>query len=105
MPRLSRDIFKHLLRDVDGVELVGERDAVDDLASVVREVRADIVIVDGESDATSVATFLRDYTRLKVLAVEAAGDSASVHEFSPHRSYVGELTRETVLRAFEGRPA
>jgi hypothetical protein len=103
MHRLPREIFTQLLRDEDGVELVGELDSADDLAAAVRASGADFVIV--EDEETSVASFLKRYSQLKVLAVEDAGDNASVYEFSPNRSYVGELTRETVRRALEDRTA
>ena len=105
MPRLPRDIFKKLLGDGAGIELVGELDSADDLAATVHETHADFVIIDCDEGTLRVAEFLRRYSRLKILAVEAAGDSASVYEFLPHRSYVGELTRETVLHAFEDRQA
>jgi DNA-binding NarL/FixJ family response regulator len=105
MQRLPREIFKQLLHGEDGLELVGELDSAHDLAAAVRETEADLVIVDGDEEAPSVAAFVRGYSRLKVLAVEAAGDTLSLYEFSPYRSYVGEFTRETMLRTIEdGRP-
>jgi DNA-binding NarL/FixJ family response regulator len=101
MPRLPRDLVKQILGDDDDVEVVGELDTPDGLVAAVRETRADFVVVGSDAGASSAAPFLDEYSRIKVLEVEADGARAFVYRLSPRRSFVGELNRESVRRALD----
>jgi hypothetical protein len=94
MQRLPRDIFKRVLTDAKGVELVGELTDGDDIAAKVCETRANFIIAGPGEDGTAISSFFTDYAKLEVLSVEEDGDAAVVHRLAPSQSPIGELTPE-----------
>lgn len=68
---------------------------------------ADVVVVsppDPEHDTETVSLLYR-FPRTRVLALDAGGRRAFLYELRPHRTSLGELSRESLLAALRGERA
>jgi hypothetical protein len=99
-PPLLNSLLVRLLASAPDVQVL-DGEAADE------GILADVVVVsppDPEHDTEAVNLLYRS-PRTRVLALDAGGRRAFLYELRPHRTALGELSRESLLAALRGERA
>lgn len=97
---MAGDIVRQILSHHDDVEIVASIPDVNALESVPEIAEVDVVITSSsrnQPDLGRVDRVLAARPRVRVLAVEDDGRTASVYMLRPHRTELGPLSPETLI--------
>jgi hypothetical protein len=100
LPRMLAEILTAALDDEPDVELVGKPPDLEALKAMVARHEVDVVILGLSDDALSPAQFqLFDAdARVRILALEQQGRSASLYELRPYRTMLGEGSPQELMQ-------
>jgi hypothetical protein len=100
------DILQHVVARDPTLAVVGIIDAKK-LSAHARRTRADVVVVaqKAKDERDSLAALLRSRPRLKVLTIVANGESGTLYELRPRRTFIGDISMDSLSKAIRGPPA
>ena len=103
MPQLLREIVRSILATQPDVDLDPTCVPSSDIASASALARADVLILaeDG-TPRDDYAPALYAHPRLRLVAISDDRRQAVLYELRPHRSPLGELSAESLIRAVHG---
>jgi hypothetical protein len=104
MSNMLSDILTGVLAQTPDFVVAGNVGEGEDLAMEIRTNRADALILQSDQPGTtdSFASLLRNFPALKVVAIDATGNSGFVHQLRPYSVRIDELSADalqSVLRA------
>lgn len=100
MPRMLREIIREVVSPQPDMEVAGEFAAAHSLLEAVERTQADFVITGtGDAELADVGRVLREWPRLKVLAVAADGRQTYLYELRPQKVHLGEVSPQNLLDA------
>jgi DNA-binding NarL/FixJ family response regulator len=107
MTTMFASILCAALGETPGLTVAGQCTAADDLLSRIREVGADVLIVQSSDpgDVTRLLPLLRDCPTLRVLALTANCGGGFVHELRVHSTRLTDLSAAGLGAAAQGRAA
>ena len=99
------DILEHAVAKDPELAVVGMIDDAN-LAAAARRTRADVLVMvqKAPDERHSLSQLLRSRPRMKVLTIVASGDSGALYELRPHRTFVADITAETLSEAIRDPP-
>ncbi len=101
MPRMLRDLFKHVVAEQTDMDLVGELLDPLGLLLAAGQTHADVVILGlHNSEFPGICShLLGEYPHIKILGVTEDGRRAYLYELRPEKIPVGEVSPEGLLAA------
>ena len=106
MPPLLNDIVRTVLGSQADVELELRPVPAADIVSADAVSQADVLILaEQRSHRDNYAATLYAHPRLRVVAISDDRRGAVLYELRPHRSPLGELSPECLVRAVHAQPA
>lgn len=99
------DILEHVVAKDPALAVVGTTDDTN-LAAEARRTRADVVVMaqTAADERDRLASLLRSRPRLKVVTIVASGESGALYELRPHRTFIEEITAESLSQAIRDPP-
>lgn len=100
-PRLLAELVARLIDSAPDVEIVGTVPIDDTLMAHARELKADAVVLGAPVDASGdwLDAMLYEFPTVKLLALTPDAHRATLYELRPHRTPLGELSRDRLLDA------
>src|SRR5262249_32059027 len=98
MSNMLSDILAGVLAQTPDIVVAGNIRDGDDLAAEIHSAGADALILQSSQPATaeSLAPLLRTFPALKVVAIDAAGESGFVHYLRPYSVRVSQLSADVL---------
>ena len=99
MPRLLRDIVVEVVRTEPDLSIVGEATGRADMKKLLRDSRANVVVLDAASaaDRGGADRLASEHARLKVLVLSDRGRNAEMHWLEPRSARCPDLSPERLV--------
>ena len=106
-PRLLAELVARLIDSAPDVEIVGRVPIDDTLMTRAREMKADAVVLGAPANASddSLDAMLYEFPTVKLLVFTSDAHQATLYELRPHRTPIGELSRDRLLDAIRSAVA
>jgi hypothetical protein len=106
MPKMLGDILGHIVASAPGMELAGRIIDDEDLISVVRRTRANVVLAQQNADdeRETYAPLLLRRPQLRVVAVARDGRTGLLYELRPQRIALGKMSADALSNVIRGPP-
>jgi len=101
MPRLLQQIIERVLASQPDMIVAGHAKASESVATAVRRVRADLVILSDSRGGTGETPWqmLDENPRLKILAISSDGYRATRYELRRHQMVFDDISPELLINA------